>query len=178
MPELLPPWREFLEELDAALDEPVQLHCIGGFVLTACYGMPRATGDIDVCEIAPHEQSGHLQALAGEGSPLAAKHRVQMHFSRVGQLPEDYLSRLTQVFPEQFRNLQLFVPDPYDLALSKLERNGEQDRDDVRWLARNIPLDPAILSARYETELRLYLGRQSWHDQTLRLWLEDLFPHP
>jgi hypothetical protein len=32
-------------------------------------------------------------------------------------------------------------PRPYDLALSKLERNSQKDRDDVRFLARSVPLD-------------------------------------
>jgi hypothetical protein len=27
------PWKEFLAELDSRLEEPLELHCIGGFVL-------------------------------------------------------------------------------------------------------------------------------------------------
>lgn len=150
---------------------------MGGFVLTACYGMPRATQDVDVCEIVPAEKSQFLLDLAGEGAPLAAKHGVHLHSARVAQLPENYLSRLAEPFPGCFRNLHLFALDPYDLALSKLERNGEQDRDDVRWLARNIPLDPAVLRERYTAELRLYLGNPSREDLTMKLWLADLFPH-
>jgi hypothetical protein len=41
------PWREFLTELDGMLKEPLELHCIGGFVLVHFYGFPRTTGDID-----------------------------------------------------------------------------------------------------------------------------------
>lgn len=33
--------------------------------------------------------------------------------------------------------------DPYDLARSKLERNIQRDRYDVRHLARTVPFDPA-----------------------------------
>jgi len=45
---LLPsPWREFLAELDGMLHESLELHCIGGFVFTYFYGLPRTTGDID-----------------------------------------------------------------------------------------------------------------------------------
>jgi len=29
------------------LKEPLQLHCIGGFVICYFYGLPRVTGDID-----------------------------------------------------------------------------------------------------------------------------------
>jgi hypothetical protein len=49
--------------------------------------------------------------------------------------------------------------DPYDVALSKLERNSQKDRDDVRFLGRSIPLNLAILQQRYEAELRWQLGR-------------------
>jgi hypothetical protein len=49
--------------------------------------------------------------------------------------------------------------DSYDIALSKLERNSQKDRDDVRFLGRSIPLDLAILQERYDAELRWQLGR-------------------
>jgi len=29
------PWKEFLSEIDSMLKEPLELHCIGGFVI--CY---------------------------------------------------------------------------------------------------------------------------------------------
>lgn len=63
--------------------------------------------------------------------------------------------------------------DPTDVALSKLERNAERDRDDVLRLARAGFVDAQALKARYFEEVRPYLlGRESWHDQTLDLWLE------
>ena len=36
------------------------------------------------------------------------------------------------MFPGTFKHLRLFACDPYDVALSKLERNIQRDRDDVR----------------------------------------------
>jgi hypothetical protein len=62
--------------------------------------------------------------------------------------------------------------DPYDLALSKLERNGQKDRDDVRFLARSVPLNPELLKQRYTSELRWQLGQPMREDLTLRLWIE------
>jgi hypothetical protein len=41
------PWKEFLSEIDSMLKEPLELHCIGGFVICYFYGLPRTTGDID-----------------------------------------------------------------------------------------------------------------------------------
>ena len=61
-----------------------------------------------------------------------------------------------------------------DIALSKLERNSQKDRDDVRFLGRSIPLDLAILQQRYEAELRWQLGRPDREDLTMKLWMEML----
>lgn len=62
--------------------------------------------------------------------------------------------------------------DPYDLALSKLERNTQRDRDDVKHLARTVPFDVKVLEDRYLTELRTDLGNPKREDLTLKLWIE------
>jgi hypothetical protein len=41
------PWKEFLSELDEALSEPIELYCIGGFVISMLYGLMRPTADVD-----------------------------------------------------------------------------------------------------------------------------------
>lgn len=56
-------------------------------------------------------------------------------------MPEYYEDRLTEMFPQVFERLRLLALDSYDLALSKLERNIERDRDDVKHLAGTVPLD-------------------------------------
>lgn len=33
------PWLSFLSELDAALGEPICLHCMGGFAFVQAYGL-------------------------------------------------------------------------------------------------------------------------------------------
>src|SRR5262249_6015902 len=78
------------------------------------------------------------------------------------------------MFPGAFQHLRLFACDPYDLALAKLERNIQRDRDDVRYLARTIPFDLQTLKERYERELRPILGNPDREDLTLRLWLEAI----
>lgn len=63
--------------------------------------------------------------------------------------------------------------EAHDLALTKLERNLDRDRGDVQHLARSGYLKGSILQDRYNEEMRPYvIGRVSWHDQTLRLWIE------
>ena len=42
------PWDSFLKDLDAAVDVPVRLDCIGGFVVTQLYGLDRKRGFLAV----------------------------------------------------------------------------------------------------------------------------------
>jgi hypothetical protein len=81
---------------------------------------------------------------------------------------------MRDIAPGSFKRLRLFALDPYDLALSKLERNTQRDRDDVRHLARIVPLDPKVLQERYQEELRPYLGNPEREDLTLALWVETI----
>jgi hypothetical protein len=53
-PELPQPWDTFLAAVDTLLPDPVELHCLGGFVVAVRYHLPRPTGDLDYIEIIPH----------------------------------------------------------------------------------------------------------------------------
>jgi hypothetical protein len=97
------PWREFLAELDGMLAEPLELHCIGGFVLTFYYGLPRTTGDIDYFTAIPANLN--LDEIAGQDSPLHRKHKVWLHRTGVANLPEDYAVRLEDMAPGQLKHL-------------------------------------------------------------------------
>ncbi len=170
------PWKEFLSALDDMLTEPVELHCIGGFVLTLFYGLPRTTGDIDYYTAIPPNLD--LDAMAGQGSALHGKHKVWLHRVGVANLPEDYTTRLSEMASGQFKRLKILVPDAYDCILSKLERASPKDRDDTDYLFRSQKLDAQVLRDRYKNELRHNLiGKIEWHDQTLELWI-DIFTAP
>jgi hypothetical protein len=84
------------------------------------------------------------------------------------------MRRLTEIFPGKFNRLRLLALDPYDVALSKIERNTQRDRDDVRHLARMVPFDLDKLKERYQNELRPYLGNPEREDLTLKLWFEAI----
>jgi hypothetical protein len=157
------------------LKEPLELHCIGGFVICYFYGLPRTTGDIDYYSAVPANLN--LVDLAGEGSALANKYKIRLHHINVMTMPEDYESRLTEMFPGMFKQLRLFAPDPYDYILSKLERNTSKDRDDADYLFRTQKLDSRALRERYQRELCPYLAKLTGHDKTLELWIE-LFEAP
>ncbi|HUY15005.1 MAG TPA: DUF6036 family nucleotidyltransferase [Terriglobia bacterium] len=176
--QLSSPWAEFLEELDALLPEQVELHCVGGFVVSLFYGLPRPTADIDYVSVLPDERVNELQAMAGQDSALARKYKIHVQHVAVNSLPEDYEARLAEMFCDRFKHLRLRALDPYDLILSKLERNSHKDRDDVGYLAKALRLKPEVLRERYMKELRPYLVNQDRHDLTLDLWLGSLFQEP
>lgn len=156
------PWRSFLRELDGLLKGPVELRCLGGFVITQQYGIGRETSDIDYLALAAQSRDDDVEALAGLGSTLHRKYRVYMQYVGIATPPADYASRLIPMFPSApWKLLRLFALDATDLALSKLERNAERDREDVLGLARAGLLDPGVLKQRYDVELRPYLAQQA-----------------
>jgi hypothetical protein len=118
-----------------------------------------------------------LVQLAGQHSALHNKHGVYLDVVTVASHPDNYESRLREVFAGAFQHLRLLAMDPYDLALAKLERNLQRDRDDVMFLAESVPFDPAVLKSRYAQELRPYLGRPEREDLTLALWIEMIEEH-
>ena len=172
--EISEPWKSFFADIDSRLEDAVYLHCLGGFVLTTVYDLSRTTADVDVVAIASVSSSAHLLGLAGKGSELHKRYGVYLDLVGVAPLPEDYESRLTEIFPGAFKNVRLLALDPYDIALSKLERNTQRDRDDVKYLARTLPMDLTILMQRYEEELKPILGNPERESLTLRLWIEAI----
>jgi Nucleotidyltransferase of unknown function (DUF6036) len=167
------PWRSFLRDLDAQLHGVVALRCIGGFVVTQQYGIGRSTSDIDFLSVSAVSDD-NVEALGGLGSELHKKYRVYLQYVGIATPPCGYADRLQVMFPEaHLKKLQLFALDPVDLALSKLERNSDRDREDVLRLARAGYIEIEVLRTRYFDEVRPYLlNKHEWHDQTLELWIE------
>jgi hypothetical protein len=169
------PWLGFLADLDAALLEPVEIHCIGGFALVAAHEIPRVTGDLDYLMTVPNDASRLLEELGGPDSKLAAKHGVCVQRVGVADMPGDYDSRLREL-RLGLKNLHLFALDPYDLVLSKLTRNSPKDREDVKFLAQNLRLKMTKLRERFEREMKPWLPNLARHELTLKIWSE-YFPH-
>ena len=170
---LPPPWLDFLREFDDLLSHPVELHCLGGFVLAALYGLPRPTEDLDCLPALSREEAQEIQSVAGRESKLARRYKVHVQVVTVADVPENYKARLQPILPGSFLRLRLLALEVYDIVLSKLVRNSPVDDADVRFLIQKGVLDSASLRERYERELRpLLLAHQGRHDTTLRLWLE------
>jgi hypothetical protein len=174
-PDLIPePWGAFLRDLDEIATEPVDFYCIGGFVITRKYGYQRETNDLDVLDIAPSTQRREFLQKGTEGSELHLKHHVYLDLVTVIEAyPEDYETRVTEMYPAQLNRIRLFAPEAHDLALMKLGRNIERDREDVKFLARQGFITPEELNRRYEKEMRSYISLPDrGTDQVLSFWVE------
>lgn len=107
----------------AALPRPV--------VVTQQYGIGRETSDIDFLSVFAQSPEDDVESLAGIGSKLHRKYRLYMQHVGIVTPPADYESRLVRMFPSApWKRLRLFALDATDVALSKLERNAERDRED------------------------------------------------
>ncbi len=168
------PWRSFLRELDAGLTGQVELQCFGGFVVAQHYGLGRETSDIDFVAAIAESPADDLERLAGLHSGLHRKYRLYLQRVAIATPPSDYARRLTPMFPNApWTRLKLLALDATDLALSKLERNAERDREDFLHLARAGLLNLEAFKGRYLEEVRPYLlGNLAWHDKTLELWVK------
>lgn len=164
------PWLSFLTEIDESLIEATHFHCFGGFVVTAVYGLQRNTSDIDILTLV--RGTAAAIEIGRIGSELYKRYGLYVDPVGIATLPENYEDRLSEVFPNTFKHLRLFALDPYDIALAKLERNTDIDREDVKHLARVVPFDLNVLRDRYYDELRVYLGNPDREDLTLKLWIE------
>jgi hypothetical protein len=121
------PWLSFLNELDRIATSTVRLDCIGRFVVTMLYGLTRPTADVDVLEIAPLSAADAFSKVALLGGPLFGSMASIWIASPLRSHPTNTKSRLQEMFPGTFQNPRLMALDPYDLALTKLERNIERD---------------------------------------------------
>ena len=83
------PWRSFLADLDGLLKGPVELRCLGGFVVTQQYGIGRETSDIDFLSAIKQSPEDDIETLAGLGSKLHRKYRLYMQHVTIATPPAE-----------------------------------------------------------------------------------------
>ena len=169
------PWLSFLQDVDRNLSDPVELHCLGGFVLSVLAKLPRPTGDVDFIEVRPGAAGEELLRIAGEGTPLATKHSLHLHRVTIAEYPADYEMRLLNITPRSLRKLKMMALEVHDVVLAKLSRNSPRDRADVEFLAKGGIIDGRVLKKRFDAELRPYLLNEEREALTLDLWLDEYF---
>ena len=102
-------------------------------VLLALLGSPRLTIDIDFVgdDIHPSRLHVIIMRVAKELQVYAEPVAIE----RFIPLPEGSHDRNIRI--GQFGNLEVFVTDPYSIALSKLERGFDTDFDDLVFLVQH-----------------------------------------
>jgi hypothetical protein len=143
------PWPDFLKEIEAQLSQPVKLHCLGGFVPTALYGIPRFTADLDYIDAAPATAADELEKIAGRASTLGKKYKLFVQNVGIADLPENYESRLQELNVD-LKKLKLWALGPYDLLLAKVTRNSPKDQEDAKYLIAKMKLDFKTFYDRWE----------------------------
>lgn len=91
------------------------------------------------------------------------KYKLYIDPVTVAFFPQNYEQRLIEVFAGAYKNLRIRVLDPYDIALTKLGRDNQRDRDDIRFLARTIPFAIETLKARSPTRMTWNWLRKPGH---------------
>jgi hypothetical protein len=61
--------------------------------------------------------------------------------------------RLIDIYSGALKHLRLRVLDPYDIALAKLGRNNDRNREDVLFLAQRVPFGLDVFERRFREEL-------------------------
>ncbi len=153
---------EHLAELDRRLGqlaEPVRAWLAGGFAVHY-YTRHRVSRDVDIkwshrILIPPDMQVFEIDM---PGSAAGA-HIVVVDGSFVDvfrSFPPDWEERSQEV--HRFDNMVLHVIDPVDLAVSKVARFSERDREDIRALAEHGLIDPGTFAKRADEALDYYIG--------------------
>lgn len=121
-----------LKEFGKRVPPGSQLHLLGGGALTLL-GSPRPSLDIDFVgdDVHPNELHRTILSIAKEMDLFVDA----VPIDRFVPLPEGHENRAIHI--GQFENLEIFVIDPYSIALSKVDRGSFTDYDDILFLIKS-----------------------------------------
>jgi hypothetical protein len=121
----------FLQCLGERCPGPATLYLLGGSAL-CLLGSPRVTLDVDYTAEVAEEDTARFQAVLTE---LAAEMGLDLEDVPLAEfipLPPEAWERRQTV--GQFGQLQVYIFDPYSIALSKIARGFEADIEDVAFM--------------------------------------------
>jgi hypothetical protein len=113
----------------------LELYLLGRSAMIVRHGLNLATKDVDFLWRHSDLEEAALERY-GEGTPGAAA--MDLYLQRVSTglppVPSGF-ERRSQEVQGDWQVLRVFVPDPHDLAATKLKRFEPRDRQDIQWLA-------------------------------------------
>jgi len=124
--------QSILQSIGKRVPPSSRLVLIGGSALTLL-GSPRLTIDIDFVgdDVHPNKLHQTIMQIARE----LKIHVEPVPLERFIPLPKGSAERNIRI--GQFGNLEIYVADPYSIALSKLDRGVDTDFDDIVFLIRH-----------------------------------------
>ena len=139
--------QDFLNQLSQQFTQPVKLYLLGGSAL--CFlGSPRRTVDIDFfVEDLSVEFENNVEAVARE---LKIEYEV-IAIDEFIPLPADSTTRHRAL--RNYGSIEVFIYDPYSIALSKLARGFDSDVQDVLFLLQIGIIEINILTKFVEDSL-------------------------
>lgn len=145
---------DFLKELDKALTKKVSILVLGGNALIL-YGAKKETEDVDICI-----QDKEVEDFVIE---YRRKSKIKIDAFIVGLFATlgmpDFLER---AFPSpkkmKFKYIDVFLMNPYDIILTKLDRWKEKDQIDLRSLLTKMQIKREELEERYRFCLKHFRG--------------------
>ncbi len=125
--------KSFLQRLGERYSGVATIYLLGGSAL-CLLGSPRVTQDVDyIVEVAP-ESAARFRVVLAE---LAAEMRLDLEDVPLAEfipLPPGARERRRAV--GRFGQLEVYIFDPYSIALSKIARGFEADLEDVVFMLR------------------------------------------
>ena len=159
--------REFLTELGNRYSKQETLYLLGGSALILL-GSSRDTLDIDY--VGDDTQKDEFQILIEEiASELELETEV-VPIERFIPLPEGNEKRKIHI--GQFGNVNVYVLDPYSIALSKVDRGFETDLEDIIFLIQHNQINMEELGQILKNSLP-HAGKFDFHPEILAHF-EDL----
>ncbi|MCW5806836.1 MAG: hypothetical protein KIT31_31045 [Deltaproteobacteria bacterium] len=141
------------EAVDRHLVKRASIVVIGG-AAAAFHQAESTTNDVDTLDALTDELRAAVDraTFAGLSVPISA--------STVAQVPDNYDQRLERVLPH-LKNLEVWVLERHDLALSKIVRGVEHDMQQLEEIHRHHRLDFEVLVERFRTEMASVVGDPS-----------------
>jgi hypothetical protein len=122
----------FLSEVGNRCRRPAKLHLLGG---SALFLLDSSRPTVDIDYVGPDIDKDELQHTIDE---VAAEMRLEADAVRLGdciRIPPDAAER--HRFFGRFGPPEVYIFDPYSIALAKIERGFDTDIDDVAFLVRS-----------------------------------------
>ena len=162
--------QDFLKHLSERYTKPATLFLLGGGAL-CMLGSPRRTVDIDYTTDRGDVEADNLIQVI---SALSDEMKIELEIVPVEEfvpLPQDAQNRHIHI--GQFGYLNVYVYDPYTIALSKLARGFEADLQDVLFLLSQKHIELGEL-ARYVEAALPHAWDFDIDPADLRLHLEEI----